>query len=57
MSTKELLYIEDALGHAQYFVAQCRETASKLQDSELKAYVEQLAAKNQQLYTSFYGLL
>ena len=57
MSTKELLYIEDALGHAQYFVAQCRETASKLQDSELRACVEQMAEKNQQLYASFYNLL
>jgi len=57
MSTKELMYIEDALGHAQYFLTQCRETAGKLQDSELKAYVERMVEKNQQLYTSLYGLL
>ena len=57
MSTKELLYIEDALGHAQYFLTQCRETASKLQDSELKDYVERMVEKNQELYTNFYGLL
>lgn len=57
MSTKELIYIEDALGHTQYFVTQCRETASKLQDSELKSYVERMVEKNQQLYTNLYGLL
>lgn len=57
MSTKELMYIEDALGHAQYFLTQCRETAGKLQDSELKDYVERMVEKNQQLYTSLYGLL
>lgn len=57
MSTKELLYIEDALGHAQYFMTQCRETASKLQDADLKTCVEQMADKQKQLFTSFYGLL
>lgn len=57
MSNKELIYIEDALGHAQYFITQCRETAGKLQDSELKSYVERMVEKNQTLYTSLYGLL
>lgn len=57
MSTKELLYIEDALGHAQYFMTQCRETASQLKDAELKTCVEQMAAKQQQIFAGFYGLL
>ncbi len=57
MSTKELLYIDDALGHAQYMMTQCRETAEKLTDGELKSYVEQMAAKQQQIFSSLYGLL
>lgn len=57
MTTKELLYVEDALGHAQYVMTKCKETASQLQDSELKTLVEQMAAKQQTLFTSFYGLL
>lgn len=57
MTTKELLYIEDALGHEQYFQTKCKETASQLQDTELKTCVEQMAQKHQSIFQSFYGLL
>ena len=57
MTSKELMYVEDALGHEQYFQTQCKETISKIQDADLKACVEQLALKHQQLFQSFYGLL
>ncbi len=57
MTTKELLYVEDALGHEQHFQKQCRETANQIQDAELKACVEQMAQKHQQIFQSFYGLL
>lgn len=57
MTTKELLYIEDALGHEKYFQTQCKEAANQIQDADLKSYVEQLAQKHQQLFQSFYGLL
>ena len=45
MTNKELLYIEDALGHEKYFQTKCRETANQLQDSELKSCIEQMAQK------------
>ncbi len=57
MTTKELLYVEDALGHAKYFQTKCQETAGKIQDAELKACVEQMAQKHQQIFQNFYGLL
>lgn len=57
MTPKELLYIEDALGHEKYFQTKCQETASQLQDAELKACVAQMAQKHQQIFQSFYGLL
>lgn len=57
MTTKELLYIEDALDHAMYFQTQCQQTAQQLQDSELKSCVQDLAQKHQQIFRSFYGLL
>ena len=57
MTTKELLYIEDALGHEKYFQTKCQETASQIQDGELKAFVEQMGQKHQQIFQSFYGLL
>ncbi len=57
MTTKELLYVEDALGHEKYFQSQCKEVANQLQDADLKSYVEQLAQKHQQIFQRFYGLL
>ena len=32
MTNKELLYVEDVLGHEKHFQSQCRETARQLQD-------------------------
>lgn len=57
MTTKELLYIEDALGHEQYFQTKCKETISQIQDGELKSCLEQLTQKHQQIFQSFFGLL
>jgi len=57
MTTKELLYIEDALGHAKYFQTKCQETANQIQDAELKSFVQQMGQKHQQIFQSFYGLL
>ncbi len=57
MTSKELLYVEDALGHEKYFQTQCKTAAEQLQDPELKQCVQQLAEKHRQLFQSFYGLL
>ena len=57
MTNKELLYVEDALGHEKYFETKCRETAAQIQDAELKGWVEQMARKHGQIFGSFYGLL
>lgn len=57
MTTKELLYVEDALGHEKYFQTQCKETAKQLQDPELKSQVEQMAQKHQEIFGKMYQLL
>lgn len=57
MTTKELLYIEDALGHEKYFQTRCKEAASQLQDPELKTQVENLAQRHSQIFQNLYGLL
>lgn len=57
MTTKELLYIEDALGHEQYFQQKCKETANQIQDAELKSCVEEMGRKHQKLFQNFYNLL
>ena len=57
MSPKELLYIEDALGHARFLAAQCREAAAQLTDPVLREQALQLANSNQQLFDRFYSLV
>ena len=57
MTPKELLYIEDALGHEQFFGSKCAETAAKLQDPELRACVEQMATTHKKIFQNFYGML
>ena len=57
MSPKELLYIEDALGHAQFMQTKCNDIAQQLQDNELKTCVQQLATKNPELFGQFFNLI
>lgn len=57
MSPKELLYIEDALGHAQHMEKKCRQCATQIQDQELTQVVERLANKHKMMINEFYQLL
>ena len=57
MTAKELLYVEDALGHEKYFQQKCTESAARLTGSDLKTCVEQMASGHQQLFQRLYGLL
>ena len=50
MSPKELLYIDDALGHEQFLIAQC-------QDPKLKQRVRQLQSAHQQLFNRLMALV
>lgn len=57
MSLKELLYIEDALGHAQHMEKKCRQCATQIQDEELKQLVDRLANKHKMIFDQLYQLL
>lgn len=57
MTPKELLYIEDALGHLQFLKAQCNDAIKNLSDAALKQQVQQFVSKNQQIFSDFYGLV
>ena len=57
MSPKELLYIEDALGHTQFLMNQCRTAASQLKDPVLRQQAQKLVNGNQKLFTQFYNLV
>ena len=57
MSPKELLYIDDALGHEAQMKAACTDFASQLQDAELRNFVSSIAQNKSQCINRFYGLL
>ena len=57
MTEKELLYVEDALGHEQHFQTQCQATAESLRDTDLKMFSRQLENRHRELFQSFYDLL
>lgn len=57
MTPKEVLYVEDALGHAQFMTQQCQEAVNCLQDETLRQQAKQLLDKNQQTFRQFYSLV
>ncbi len=57
MTSKELMYVEDALGHEQYFQTQCRETANQIQDGELRNFAQQLEQQHKNIFQNIYSLL
>ena len=57
MTEKELLYVEDALGHEQYLQTQCCETIQPIQDSELKTFAQQIEQQHKAIFRNFYNLL
>lgn len=57
MTGKELLYVEDALGHAKFMISQANDAANQLIDPTLKQQTQQLVNDNQRLFTAFLGLV
>lgn len=57
MTSKELLYIEDALGHECFMKTCSKETAIKLKDVNLSTYIGQLEEKHNEIFNKFLNLL
>ena len=57
MTTKELLYVEDALSHVQYLINQSRTAAGQLSDQVLRQEAEHIVSEQQKLFQSFYNLV
>lgn len=57
MTPKELMYIEDALSHTQFLMAQCRQAINELTDPTLKQQAQKLVDGNWKLYQQFYKLV
>ena len=53
MTDKELLYIEDSLGHLKHIKTLCENYSNKLQDPNLKSFVVKVYNKSQDLETKF----
>ena len=56
MTSKELNYVEDALGHEKFFQTKCSETLNQLQDENLRMFVQEMQEKHQQIFSGFYNL-
>lgn len=57
MSPKELLYIEDALGHEKFLMDQCKQAMNALADQDLRNCVQQMHKAHQELFNQFYQLV
>lgn len=57
MTPKEILYVEDALGHAQFLTQQTQNAVNTLSDAVLKQKAQELVTKNQQIFQQFYSLV
>jgi len=57
MSPKELLYIDDALGHEQFLISQCQYAAQNLQDPVLRTCAARMQSAHQDLFNQFYQLV
>jgi hypothetical protein len=57
LTEKELLYLEDALGHEQFLKKCACNTSIQLQDQTLKDYMKELEKKHCDLFNQFLNLL
>ena len=57
MTNKELLYVEDALGHEDFMKKCSKNTSAQLQDVTLSTYIGELEQKHTELFNKFLNLL
>ena len=57
MSPKELLYIEDTLDHLTENKKCCTDLAANIQDASLRTLLQDITAKETQIFNRFYSLL
>ena len=57
MTCKELLYVEDALGHEKFMQTCSKNTSTMIKDQTLSMYLGELEKKHTELYNKFLNLL
>lgn len=57
MTSKELLYVEDAISHENFMKNNSNKTSTKLLDVNLSSYIKELENKHAELSNKFLNLL
>ncbi len=57
MTSKELLYVEDALGHECFMKSCATKTSNQLTDVNLSNYMKELEKEHTELFNKFLNLL
>ena len=57
MTNKELLYVEDALGHEQFMKSCSKKTSEQLTDANLSNYMKELEQTHNEIFNKFLNLL
>ncbi len=57
MTGKELLYVEDALGHECFMKTCSAKTSTQITDPTLSSYIKELEQKHTDLFNKFLNLL
>ncbi len=57
MTNKELLYVEDALGHECFMKSCSSKTSAQITDQTLSTYIGELSQKHTELFDKFLNLL
>ncbi len=57
MTSKELLYVEDALGHEQFMQKCSQDSSNQIQDQALANYLQELSEVHTDLFNRFLRLL
>lgn len=57
MTSKELLYIQDALGHEEFLKCESKQAAGNIVDASLSTYIGSLEKKHNEIFSKFLNLL
>ncbi len=57
MTPKEVLYVDDAMGHAQFLRTQCQDAVNALKDPVLKQQAQQWLNSNTRTFDRFFALV
>ena len=57
MTQKELLYVEDAIGHEKNIITICKETIRCLQDKKLQSFLKKEIEKHEAMHQTLLHLL